>query len=44
MAKTPQTPAPQQQGSSQPGSQMGGSASPAPQQGQKPIFKDWASI
>ncbi len=44
MAKKP-TPAPHQQGSNPQGSsQMGASTQPSPQQGQKPIFKDWASI
>jgi hypothetical protein len=45
MAKTPQTPTTQQQGSTTPASgQMGGVATPAPQQGQTPIIRDWASI
>jgi hypothetical protein len=45
MAQKPQTPAPQQQGSTSTGSgQMGSNTPAAPQQGQKPIFRDWASI
>lgn len=45
MAKTPTTPAPQQQGSTTPSAgQMGGTSTPAPQQGQTPIIRDWASI
>lgn len=45
MAKTPQPPTPQQQGSSTPAvGQMGGNATPAPHQGQTPVIRDWASI
>lgn len=45
MAKTPQPPAPQQQGGTTPaGGQMGATTQPAPQQGQTPMIRDWASI
>ena len=45
MAKTPQTPAPQQQGgTTKPGGQMGGTAPTTPQQGQPPVIRDWASF
>ncbi len=45
MTETVKKPAPQQQGSTTPAAgQMGGTAAPAPQQGQGPIIRDWASI
>lgn len=45
MAKTPQTPAPQQQGGTTPAAgQMTGNATPSPQQGQQPVIRDWASF
>lgn len=44
MAKTPSQPKPQQ-GDSQPAQQQQGQTpAPAPQAGEKPIFRDWAAI
>jgi hypothetical protein len=44
MAKFPKPPVQQQGGQSKPQGQMAGTTTPAPQQGQAPVIRDWASI
>lgn len=44
MAKTPHPPVQQQGGQAMAKGQMAGTSTPAPQQGQAPAIRDWASI
>jgi hypothetical protein len=44
MAKTPHPPVQQQGGQTPSPGQMAGTSTPAPQQGQTPVIRDWASI
>lgn len=44
MTKTPHPPVQQQGGQTTAQGQMTGTSTPAPQQGQTPVIRDWASI